>query len=102
MLKALRHRIWWLAIILAGVSQPDAGSAGVAALVVAALLKAIAHAIWPPSPQLWRGRYRHQRASGRTSTRTDVRSATLWRPAAGPKITPAKPANSQEHHHACP
>lgn len=104
MLKALKQKIWWLAITLAGISQHGTAGAGAAALIVATLLKAIAHAIWLSLPQLWRERHCHELASNRAGIQIDVRSATLWRPAACPKTVRfrTRPANSQEHYHACP
>jgi hypothetical protein len=106
MLKALKQKIWWLAIALAGVSQHGAVGAGAAAgaLIVATFLKAIAHGIWLSLPQQWRDRHCHELASNRAGIRIDVRSATLWRAAAGPKTVRFRTrlASSQEHYHACP
>jgi hypothetical protein len=104
MLKALEQKIWWLAITLAGVSQHSTMGAGAAALIVAMLLKAIAHATWLSLPQLWRDQHRHELASSRARIRSDVRSATIRRAAVGPTTVRfrTRPANSQAHHLACP
>jgi hypothetical protein len=51
MLKTLKQKIWWFAIILAGVSQHGALGLGAAVLIVATFLKAIAH-VWRSLPRL--------------------------------------------------
>jgi hypothetical protein len=64
MLNTLKQKIWWFAIVLAGVSQHGAFGPGATALIGATVLKAIAHAIWLSLPQLWRDRRPHELASG--------------------------------------
>jgi hypothetical protein len=104
MLKALTQKSWWLAITWGGVSQPGAVGPGAAALVIATLLTAIAHAIWLLLPQLWRDRHCHELASSQAKIGTEARYASFWRPAAGPKTARfrTRTANRQEHHHAYP
>jgi len=85
MLNTLKRNSWWLAISLAGVSQHGAVGPGAAAIVIAALLKATAHATWLSLPQLWRGRLRDELALSRARITVPFRK---------------RPANSQEHPHA--
>jgi hypothetical protein len=102
MMKVLKQKIWWLAIVSAGASQHGEVGASAVAVIAAILLKTIAHAIWLTLPQLWRKWLRDELASSRTRIQTDERTAALWRPAASPKTVRVrtKPANSQEHYHA--
>jgi hypothetical protein len=79
--NTLKQNSWWLAITLARVYQQGAVAPGGAAIVIATLLKAIAHAIWLSSPQLWRD----QLAPSRTGITVPLRES---------------PAKTQEHHHA--
>ena len=65
MLKTLKQKIWWFAIIVAGVSQHGAWGPGATVLIVATFLKAIAY-VWRSLPQLWRDRHRHQLPSSNT------------------------------------
>jgi hypothetical protein len=53
-----------------------------AVILIAMLFKAIAHAIWPSLPQLWRD----QLAPSRARITVPLRKS---------------PAKIQEHHHAC-
>jgi hypothetical protein len=119
MLKDLKRRICWVAITLAGFSQPGPMGSGAAVLIIAALLNAAARAIWlsllqpsllqpslpqPSLPQPWRDRHHHELPSRRARVRSDVRKATLWQPSAGlkPARSRSRLPNSQEHHHAYP
>ena len=85
MLNTLRQSSWWLVVTLVGVSAQGAAGPSATAMVIAGLLKAIAHAIWLSLPQLWRGQFCDQLASIRTKI------TALFR---------KRPSNSQEHHHA--
>ena len=102
MMKVLKQKIWWLAIVSAGASQHGEVGASAVAVIAVILLKTIAHAIWLSLPQPWRKWLRDELASSRAKLQTDMRSATLWRPWAVPKTVAlgTRPANSQEHHHA--
>jgi hypothetical protein len=81
MLNTLKQNSWWLAITLAGVYQQGAAAPGAAAIVIATLLSAIAHAIWLSLPQLWRD----QLAPSRARITVPLRKS---------------PVKAQEHHHA--
>ncbi|MGA2054076.1 MAG: hypothetical protein ABSG88_02085 [Bradyrhizobium sp.] len=81
MLNTLKQNSWWLAITLAGAYQQGALVPGAAAIVIATLLKAIAHAIWLSLPQRWRD----QLAPSRARITVPLRKSQ---------------ANNQEHHHA--
>jgi hypothetical protein len=102
MMKVLKQKIWWLAIVSAAASQRGEIGASAIAVIATILLKAIAHAIWLSLPQLWRKWLRDELASSRAKLQTDMRSATLWRPWAAPKavVLGTRRANRQEHHHA--
>jgi hypothetical protein len=114
MMKDLKHKVCWVAIILAGFSQPGPTGSGAAALFVTALLNAVARAIWlsllrssllqPSLLQSWRVRRHHELPSGRAKARSDAREAPLWRPSAGLKTARSRAGlpNGQEHHHAYP
>jgi hypothetical protein len=83
MLNTLKQNSWWLAITLAGVSEQGAVAPGATAIVIAALLKAIAHAIWLSLPRLRRDRLCDQLSRARLTA--SFRKS---------------PADNQEHHHA--
>jgi hypothetical protein len=109
MLKDLKRRVCWVAITLAGFSQPGPMGPGAAVLIVAALLNAAARAIWqsflqPSLLQTWRDRHHHTLPSGRARVRSDVRKATLGRPSGRLKTARSRTGlpNGQEHHHAYP
>jgi len=114
MLKDLKHKVCWFAIILAGFSQPGPTGSGAAALFVVALLNAAARAIWlsllqsslsqPSLLQSWRDLRQHELPFGGANARGDARKATPWQPSAGLKTARARAGlpNGQEHHHAYP
>jgi len=81
MLNTLKQNSWWLATTLAGVYQQGAVAPGAAAIVIATLLKAIAHTIWLSSPRQWRD----QLAPSRARITVPLRKS---------------PAKTQEHRHA--
>ena len=85
MLNTLKQNGWWLAITLDGVYQQGTSAPGAAVIVIATLLKAIAHAIWLSSPQLWRDWLCDQLARSLARITTPL---------------PRCPAKTQEHHHA--
>jgi hypothetical protein len=80
-LNTLKQNSWWLAVTLAGFYQQGAVVPGAAVIVIATLFKAIAHAIWPSLPQLWRD----QLAPSQARITVPLRKS---------------PAKTQEHHHA--
>jgi hypothetical protein len=81
MLNTLKQNSWWLAITLAGVYQQGAVAPDAAVIVIATLLKVIAHAIWLSLTQFWRD----QLAPSRARITVPLRKS---------------PAKTQEHHHA--
>jgi hypothetical protein len=107
MQKALEQKIWWLAIVFADLSRDGAAGPDAAVLVLAALLEAVARAIWlsllqPSLLQPWRDRH-HEAPCRRARVRSDLKTVVLWgtlaRQAARFQTNPPK---SQEHHHAYP
>jgi hypothetical protein len=108
MLKDLKRRVCWVAITLAGFSQPGPMGPGAAVLIVAALLNAAARAIWqsflqPSLLQTRRDRHHHALPSRQARDRSDVRKATLGRPSARLKTARSRTGlNGREHHHAYP
>ena len=69
MLNTLKQNSWWLAVTLAGIYQQGAVAPGAAAMVIAALVKAITPAVWLSLPQSWRLRLCNQLTSSRTKSR---------------------------------
>jgi hypothetical protein len=72
MVNALKQKIWWLAVSLAGASQHGETGTGAVAVIIVVVLESAAHAFWL---RLWRDRLRRKLAFRRFGIRTDVRSA---------------------------
>jgi hypothetical protein len=85
MLNTLKQNSWWLAVTLAGFYQQGAVAPGAAAMVIAALVKAITRAVWLSLPQPWRHRLCNQLTSSQTKITLLIRK---------------RPSSNQEHHHA--